>query len=241
MSFYLLNQTILFDSLTGKLFVPGSKNNKQLRSNEWKLLQLFIEHAGEDLSTDSILTAIWHNKRAKSSVATSIKNLRCALNDKVNEPAFIQTQVMTGYAFIAATAEISEQEFKQRLRRQTQKTHFLKSFVHRHRFTLLMSGLNGLSLILITLALNSLYANGAFDTLLNKRETPQIVPMVIHQSTDPNADSYEICTSLVKEAEQSATLQYLPISPRSLSQDLTTLTWSSKQKEVLLCHLPNTK
>lgn len=73
MSFYLLNQNLLFNSQSGKLLNLTSLQETQLRSNEWKLLSLFIEHSGSDLTSAFILEAIWESTRAKSSVATAVK------------------------------------------------------------------------------------------------------------------------------------------------------------------------
>ncbi|MEG3695854.1 helix-turn-helix domain-containing protein, partial [Vibrio coralliirubri] len=86
MSFYLLNQNLLFNSQSGKLLNLTSLQETQLRSNEWKLLSLFIEHSGSDLTSAFILEAIWESTRAKSSVATAVKNLRAQLGDSSEQP-----------------------------------------------------------------------------------------------------------------------------------------------------------
>lgn len=243
MSYYLLNRTVLFDSLTGKIVFTGNKKSKQLRSNEWKLLQLFVSREGQDITSDEILQSIWQNKRARSSVTTSIKNLRAQLEDGAHQPRYIQTQVMTGYVFIASVKPLTKSEYDQAIRANDTVTSTLKRNLKKHRKVCTLCIINVISLATIIFSIRLLYMSGAFEFISTTSESHSIVPMVIQteQNELSNQSIYNICNALAIDAQQISKLLFLPITQENPRPNSPSLTWANESKEMLICHMPSTK
>lgn len=243
MSYYLLNQSVIYDGLTGKLVSLRNGQHHQLRSNEWKLLQLFIDNAGCDISVQQILASIWQGKRAKSSAITAIKNLRHQLDDRVESPTFIQTQVMSGYVFIASISLLNEAELNRILAPYRPGWTRLLSQLHQIRWQLGCYFANAVCLTAIALTTLSLFRLGAFDQYITTRQSSRVVPMtiVMPEGQVPTERAIDDCNSLLIDAEQTSRLYHLPVSSDAVSAfPYPTLTWSTDDREVLRCHLPHT-
>ncbi|GAM75383.1 hypothetical protein JCM19241_3295 [Vibrio ishigakensis] len=241
MSFYLLNQSFVFNGLTGKLISLKDGQHIQLRSNEWKLLQLFIDNAGKDIDTSKILDSVWHGNRARSSAITAIKNLRCHLRDRVETPSFIQTQVMSGYVFIATTSRLNEHEFQELIAPlKSKRITFLRG-VQKYKWLLATSVCNIASLFLICSSLNSLYRYGAFESFLASKQNQKIVPMFIDSENGrtPTEKERQICRALIIDVEQTSRLAGLTTEPSEILSMFPTLVWSNELKESLICRLPS--
>src|SRR6185436_14460817 len=76
------------------------------------LLTYLSEHAGEALSKEQILQAVWEEKFISDEVLTvSIHELRKALGDDAKSPRFIKTLPRTGYRFVAPVSHIATVPF----------------------------------------------------------------------------------------------------------------------------------
>ncbi|CDT90456.1 MULTISPECIES: winged helix-turn-helix domain-containing protein [Vibrio] len=238
MSFYLLNQNLLFNSQSGKLLNLTSLQETQLRSNEWKLLSLFIEHSGSDLTSAFILEAIWESTRAKSSVATAVKNLRAQLGDSSEQPKFIQTQVMKGYAYIGETQALTEAEYQSLITRHASLWSKTASWVQHNKTFFIHNLIRFACVLFIGWNLVGLYHNGAFSRLVTEPTIAPPIPMLIHQNAEtPSDHDIQICQSLLIEAQQSALFDTLPLHRESSAPTLPRLFWRDHNKEVLVCHL----
>lgn len=238
MSFYLLNQNLLFNSQSGKLLNLTSLQETQLRSNEWKLLSLFIEHAGSDLTSAFILEAIWESTRAKSSVATAVKNLRAQLGDSSEQPKFIQTQVMKGYAYIGETQALTEAESQSLITRYASLWSKSTNWVQHNKTFFIHSLIRFTCVLFIAWNLADLYNNSAFSRLTTEPTIAPPIPMLIHQKAQsPSEHDVQICQSLLIEAQQSALFDTLPFHRKNSAPALPRLYWRDHNKEVLVCHL----
>ena len=238
MSLYLLNQNLLFNSQSGKLLNLTSLQETQLRSNEWKLLSLFIEHAGSDLTSAFILEAIWESTRAKSSVATAVKNLRAQLGDSSEQPKFIQTQVMKGYAYIGETQALTEAESQSLITRHASLWSKSTNWVQHNKTFFIHSLIRFTCVLFIAWNLADLYNNSAFSRLTTEPTIAPPIPMLIHQiAQGPSEHDVQICQSLLIEAQQSALFDTLPFHRKNSAPALPRLYWRDHNKEVLVCHL----
>lgn len=238
MSLYLLNQNLLFNSQSGKLLNLTSLQETQLRSNEWKLLSLFIEHAGSDLTSAFILEAIWESTRAKSSVATAVKNLRAQLGDSSEQPKFIQTQVMKGYAYIGETQALTEAESQSLITRHASLWSKSTNWVQHNKTFFIHSLIRLTCVLFIAWNLADLYNNSAFSRLTTEPTIAPPIPMLIHQKAQgPSEHDVQICQSLLIEAQQSALFDTLPFHRKNSAPALPRLYWRDHNKEVLVCHL----
>ncbi|MGF1770262.1 helix-turn-helix domain-containing protein [Enterovibrio makurazakiensis] len=241
MTYYLINRDIVFDNASGKIAHVHQKNTQQLKSNEWKLLHLFVANPGIDISVDQILNSVWDGKRAKSSVATSVKNLRKLLGDSADTPRFIQTQVMKGYALIADVTQLDEKQLKSTLQkhRSTQAKAF--QWCGKHRGSLSLYTLNIVCAVSLFISISSMFQHGIFDSWLPTRSAPtEWQPMVIKGTLGQDALNYTACDSLLSDARTSNRLKHIEVSAITPTQRLPSLTWADTNKKVLLCHLSPT-
>ncbi|MGL6259242.1 winged helix-turn-helix domain-containing protein [Vibrio sp. WXL210] len=241
MSYYLLNQSVVYDGLTGKLVSLRNGQHRQLRSNEWKLLQLFIDNAGRDITVQDILESIWQSKRAKSSAITAIKNLRHQLDDKVEAPTYIQTQVMSGYVFIATATTLTQAELNRVLAPHRSKLALISSWLYQVRWQVGCYLTNALSLAIIVASTLSLFRLGAFDQYITTRQSTRVIPMTISTTNGkaPSERDIRTCNSLLIDAQQTSRLYQLPVTWEP-NHSYPTLTWSTDTRELLKCHLPST-
>lgn len=238
MSFYLLNQQLLFNDQSGRVIDLKTTTETQLRSNEWKLLQLMIQHSGEDLSVAFILNEIWGGNRSKSSVPTAIKNLRQQLNDNVDSPTYIQTQVMKGYAFIADIKKLSQTEFNAILTQNSSFSLKLLNWIKANPVQLTYNTIQIVSVVFITLNLLSLNKVGAFDRLLSTPTVVDPIPMVMYlQEQLPSKEQIQLCRSLLLNAETMALLDTLPYYREFTTPRQPSLYWLNANEEALVCHL----
>ncbi|MCK6523163.1 response regulator transcription factor [Myxococcota bacterium] len=81
---------------------PGVEEER-LSNREQELLRYLIEHRGQVLPRDQLLTAIWqYNPNVTTrTVDTHILNVRKKLGDDAQRPRFIETMHGVGYRFIA--------------------------------------------------------------------------------------------------------------------------------------------
>lgn len=69
--------------------------------------------AGEVVSRDTLLEAVWHGKVVtEESLTRAISELRKALGDKANTPSYIQTIPKKGYRLLCNPAPVSFQSFR---------------------------------------------------------------------------------------------------------------------------------
>jgi DNA-binding winged helix-turn-helix (wHTH) protein len=72
-----------------------------LTPKAFELLKLLIDVRPKALSKDEIFRAIWKDTFVtESTLATTIRDLRDALDDSAKEPRFIRTSYAYGYAFV---------------------------------------------------------------------------------------------------------------------------------------------
>ncbi len=106
-----INQTLTFGPFT---FFPTqdrlihrdksteSEHDVRLEPQISQLLHLLIQHQGNILSREAIMTAIWQNRHVSDDALRAVvKKLRAALNDNARAPQYIKTLPMKGYVFIA--------------------------------------------------------------------------------------------------------------------------------------------
>jgi DNA-binding winged helix-turn-helix (wHTH) protein len=241
MSLYILNQNIVFNQNNGKLYFIEERKWQQMRSNEWKLLSLLIENAGQDMTASSILNTIWQQTRTKSSVVTSVKNLRRLLNDDPANPRVIQTVVMKGYTLIADLTELSEKEFESLLRQQSTLRKYLRNWVFFNKQAISLFTINAIAIGCIAYYSLSLYKMEAHVRLLKHKADVGILPvMVVGHFSDAEFDT-EICEALITVAHQNATFSDLPvIGKRRFTNYYPYLAWSDSNKRNLLCLLSPT-
>lgn len=238
MSFYLLNRQLLFNDQSGRVIDLHTTTETQLRSNEWKLLRLMIQHSGEDLSVAFILNEIWEGHRSKSSVPTAIKNLRQQLNDNVDAPVYIQTQVMKGYAFIADIKEVSQPEFNSILSEHSSLSLKVVNWTKANPGKLTYNTIQIASILFIVLNLLSLNKIGAFDRLLSTPTAVDPVPMVMYlQEQLPSKDQIQLCRSLLLNAETMSLMDTLPYYREFVTPSQPSLYWLNANEEALVCHL----
>jgi DNA-binding winged helix-turn-helix (wHTH) protein len=73
-----------------------------LRAKSFAVLKYLVEHAGELVSKDKLLDAVWPSTAVSDTVLkTSIREIREALSDLARTPRFIETAHRSGYRFIA--------------------------------------------------------------------------------------------------------------------------------------------
>ncbi|MCL1786346.1 MAG: response regulator transcription factor [Defluviitaleaceae bacterium] len=80
------------------------KNNQEIpvSATEFKLLGFFMNHAGQVLSKDQILAALWDNQGNfvdENTLPVNISRLRAKIEDDPKNPRFIKTVHGMGYVF----------------------------------------------------------------------------------------------------------------------------------------------
>jgi DNA-binding winged helix-turn-helix (wHTH) protein len=79
-----------------------------LRPKAFAVLKLLVDRAGQLVTKDQVLEAVWPGTFVSDAVLKdSIRQLREALNDDAGSPTYIETAHRRGYRFIASIAEIS--------------------------------------------------------------------------------------------------------------------------------------
>ena len=74
----------------------------ELRPKLYALLAYLVEHAGELVAKDQLISAVWRETHvADGSLNRAITELRDALGDDADQPRFIETVPRRGYRFIA--------------------------------------------------------------------------------------------------------------------------------------------
>ncbi len=82
-----------------------------IRPLSFRVLQFLLAHAGELVSQDQLLQAVWKRQAVSSSaVAQTIRDIRALLQDSAQSPRFIQTEHKRGYRFIASVQSEPAQE-----------------------------------------------------------------------------------------------------------------------------------
>lgn len=77
----------------------------------FELLSVFVENSGRLLEKDEMMRKIWADSFVEESNLTfNVRQLRIALGDTVQNPAYIKTVPRRGYRFIAAVKQIAESE-----------------------------------------------------------------------------------------------------------------------------------
>src|SRR6266446_9775995 len=73
-----------------------------LRPKTFAVLRYLVEQAGQVVTQDALLDAVWGPTAVSETVVrTSIRELRAILGDTTQHPQFIQTVHRRGYRFIA--------------------------------------------------------------------------------------------------------------------------------------------
>jgi DNA-binding winged helix-turn-helix (wHTH) protein/Tol biopolymer transport system component len=92
----------LFDPVAQELY----KRNFRIRvpASRLRLLTLFLERPGELISRDEVRDRLWKETGTidvDRGINTAINNLRATLDDKPDQPRFLETVIGMGYRFIA--------------------------------------------------------------------------------------------------------------------------------------------
>lgn len=93
---------------TGRL-TPESGEEVPLRPKVMELLVYLASHAGELVSNDDLITQVWKDVHVSdASLYYTINQLRNALGDDRNKPAYIETIPKRGYRLIADIATVTD-------------------------------------------------------------------------------------------------------------------------------------
>ena len=83
----------------------------RLTNKALAVLRYLIEHAGQLVTKDALLTAVWPKTVVSETALTNcIGELRRALGDDPKQPRFIETVPRRGYRFIAEVVSRQEEE-----------------------------------------------------------------------------------------------------------------------------------
>ena len=83
----------------------------RLRPKTFDVLRYLVDHPGQLVTKEALLDAIWPDVTVGDSLpATSVKELRRALDDDAKSPRFIETVHRRGYRFIASVTTTMEPE-----------------------------------------------------------------------------------------------------------------------------------
>lgn len=73
------------------------------------LLLLLLDHAGELVTKEELLDALWRDANVtENALAQAVSDLRDALGDEPASPAYIKTVARRGYRFVAAVSQLPE-------------------------------------------------------------------------------------------------------------------------------------
>src|SRR5215471_17560103 len=88
-----------FDSQSGRLWCEGEE--RLLRPKSAAVLHYLVQHAGQVVSKNELLAAVWPDVIVSETVlAVCVNELRQALGDDPQQPRFIETVHRRGYRFI---------------------------------------------------------------------------------------------------------------------------------------------
>jgi len=94
---------VTLDLRTGRVQRGGDR--LALEPRTYDLLVHFVQHAGEVLSRDALLDAIWKDVHVgPHSLTQAVLQLRQALGDDPRHPQYIETVHRRGYRFVARSA-----------------------------------------------------------------------------------------------------------------------------------------
>ena len=108
-----------FTLQTGDRRLSGDGHEIYLRPKTYDTLLCLLERQGHLVTKDELLTTVWGDVAVTENALTRcIKEVRAALSDEVQNPAFLRTIPRLGYEFIAdvekraelATGEVVEEE-----------------------------------------------------------------------------------------------------------------------------------
>src|SRR5688572_5795755 len=97
---FLLFGAYRLDRVEGRLW----RHSTAIRLNRkaFGLLTFLAEHAGQLVTKQALLTAVWPRSVVVEAVlTTAVSEVRRALDDRRNQPAFVETVHGQGYRFIA--------------------------------------------------------------------------------------------------------------------------------------------
>ncbi|UTV27418.1 winged helix-turn-helix domain-containing protein [Photobacterium atrarenae] len=101
--------SFVFDPASGALSLTapsGEPETVYLRHKVGQLLAYLLAHAGEVISKEVLLDALWqHGEYRENSLTQSIRELRKALGDSAQSPRFIKTHPQRGYQWICPVTE----------------------------------------------------------------------------------------------------------------------------------------
>jgi len=84
----------------------GDDERILLTPKAFAVLRYLVEHAGQLVTHDELLDAVWPNTHIQpQAIKKLILDLRGMLGDRANKPVFIETLHRRGYRFIAAVSE----------------------------------------------------------------------------------------------------------------------------------------
>ena len=87
----------------------GDDERILLTPKAFAVLRYLVEHAGQLVTHDELLDAVWPNSHIQpQAIKKLILDLRGVLGDRVSKPLFIETLHRRGYRFIAAVSEGAE-------------------------------------------------------------------------------------------------------------------------------------
>lgn len=88
----------------------------QLRPKAFAVLRYLVEHAGQLVSREELLKAVWPDTSVSEELLRGyIRDLRKVLGDEAGEPRFIETAAGRGYRFLApitTTQPVLSPEFR---------------------------------------------------------------------------------------------------------------------------------
>ncbi len=238
MSLYLLNKQWVFCTQNRSLLDTESGEHSLLGANEAALLCMFIDRQSQQLTSNDILDYVWQGKRAKSSVATAIKNLRRVLRDSTSQPKYIRTVVNKGYQFVAQVNFMSDSEFSTYQNRLMSPRHRLFRWTKSNKKALQLYALNAIAVLATAFFSYKLVSLGAYERYFTKSVVTQVIPMtVVGESANPQF-SEKVCEALVTDRRQKATLHSIPLAkqPRPANH-YPYLSWADEDKRSLICYL----
>jgi len=100
-------------------FILNRTNSTLERAGNWVKLEplalaflcFLLEHKGQIVSRESLLTSVWGNRIVSDdAIRKVVKNLREALGDNAKSPLYIKTVPLKGYCLIAQVIELEQEK-----------------------------------------------------------------------------------------------------------------------------------